>query len=106
MRTLKKPAQSHRRYQNLARSRHRFFFSSRRRHTRYWRDWSSDVCSSDLFNVNVHLKSPALVMLQAVPLVTAPVESVAITARLEASAPEIGAFRVPTTSTLDRKSVV
>src|SRR5215203_3924967 len=24
-----------------------FFFSSRRRHTRYWRDWSSDVCSSD-----------------------------------------------------------
>src|SRR5258707_9887420 len=28
----------------------RFFFSSRRRHTRYWRDWSSDVCSSDLGN--------------------------------------------------------
>src|SRR3712207_3352342 len=25
-----------------------FFFSSRSRHTRYWRDWSSDVCSSDL----------------------------------------------------------
>src|SRR3712207_7710476 len=25
-----------------------FFVSSRRRHTRYWRDWSSDVCSSDL----------------------------------------------------------
>src|SRR3712207_5205691 len=24
------------------------FFSSRRRHTRYWRDWSSDVCTSDL----------------------------------------------------------
>src|SRR5438445_3515180 len=24
------------------------FFSSRRRHTSYWRDWSSDVCSSDL----------------------------------------------------------
>src|SRR5215203_6438531 len=30
-----------------------FFVSSRRRHTRYWRDWSSDVCSSDL------AKSPA-----------------------------------------------
>src|SRR3712207_2704756 len=28
-----------------------FFFSSRRRHTRYWRDWSSDVCSSDLTDV-------------------------------------------------------
>src|SRR3712207_8316818 len=24
------------------------FFSSRSRHTSYWRDWSSDVCSSDL----------------------------------------------------------
>src|SRR2546429_3094442 len=27
-----------------------FFFSSRRRHTRCSRDWSSDVCSSDLFS--------------------------------------------------------
>src|SRR6266496_4529350 len=27
-----------------------FFFSSRRRHTRSLRDWSSDVCSSDLDN--------------------------------------------------------
>src|SRR5699024_4792064 len=27
-----------------------FFFSSRRRHTRSKRDWSSDVCSSDLIN--------------------------------------------------------
>src|SRR5690606_19059600 len=27
---------------------HGFFFSSRRRHTRFSRDWSSDVCSSDL----------------------------------------------------------
>src|SRR6266536_2309066 len=27
-----------------------FFFSSRRRHTRSTRDWSSDVCSSDLPN--------------------------------------------------------
>src|SRR2546430_6805161 len=28
-----------------------FFFSSRRRHTRFDCDWSSDVCSSDLLNV-------------------------------------------------------
>src|SRR5947209_16537602 len=28
-----------------------FFFSSRRRHTSYCRDWSSDVCSSDLNEV-------------------------------------------------------
>src|SRR3712207_1579276 len=29
------------------------FCSSRRRHTRYWRDWSSDVCSSDLDGTRV-----------------------------------------------------
>src|SRR5439155_15851909 len=29
----------------------RFFFSSRRRHTRWPRDWSSDVCSSDLYTL-------------------------------------------------------
>src|SRR3989337_4003832 len=28
-----------------------FFLSSRRRHTRCYRDWSSDVCSSDLMRV-------------------------------------------------------
>src|SRR6266516_5431744 len=30
-----------------------FFFSSRRRHTRSYGDWSSDVCSSDLLRVGV-----------------------------------------------------
>src|SRR5207248_6755484 len=29
-----------------------FFFSSRRRHTRSYGDWSSDVCSSDLSRAN------------------------------------------------------
>src|SRR3712207_9483071 len=33
-----------------------FFFSSRRRHTRYWRDWSSDVCSSDLLIMTLNRK--------------------------------------------------
>src|SRR5690606_433576 len=33
-----------------------FFFSSRRRHTRFSRDWSSDVCSSDL----AHFEWPAI----------------------------------------------
>src|SRR6266513_2869132 len=35
-----------------------FFFSSRRRHTRSKRDWSSDVCSSDLFHrrMSIHLR--------------------------------------------------
>src|SRR5256884_2697864 len=36
-------------YANSVAVRLRFFFSSRRRHTRCSRDWSSDVCSSDLF---------------------------------------------------------
>src|SRR2546427_4588470 len=31
-----------------------FFFSSRRRHTRFDCDWSSDVCSSDLTNTTVY----------------------------------------------------
>src|SRR6266511_2459508 len=35
-----------------------FFFSSRRRHTRFSRNWSSDVCSSDLFMAFI-LYSPA-----------------------------------------------
>src|SRR6266481_6101828 len=30
-----------------------FFFSSRRRHTRWNCDWSSDVCSSDLVGISV-----------------------------------------------------
>src|SRR3990167_9713200 len=30
------------------------FFSSRRRHTRFDCDWSSDVCSSDLFNREIY----------------------------------------------------
>src|SRR5260370_20751567 len=32
-----------------------FFFSSRRRHTRFKCDWSSDVCSSDLFRPEAHV---------------------------------------------------
>src|SRR5438874_3015746 len=35
-----------------------FFFSSRRRHTRSLRDWSSDVCSSDLDLLHVHYAIP------------------------------------------------
>src|SRR5256886_2810276 len=31
-----------------------FFFSSRRRHTRFDCDWSSDVCSSDLISLRLH----------------------------------------------------
>ena len=35
-----------------------FLFSSRRRHTRSKRDWSSDVCSSDLFSfLNIYIRT-------------------------------------------------
>src|SRR5690349_23860517 len=37
---------------SISRSHQFFFFSSRRRHTRSLRDWSSDVCSSDLDNAH------------------------------------------------------
>src|SRR5439155_19064265 len=36
-----------------------FFFSSRRRHTRWPRDWSSDVCSSDLIAAKAGSRDPA-----------------------------------------------
>src|SRR5690606_40116635 len=41
-----------------------FFFSSRRRHTRFSRDWSSDVCSSDL---NRPPASPSVVDRSSLP---------------------------------------
>src|SRR5207245_6227983 len=41
-----------------------FFFSNRRRHTRCYRDWSSDVCSSDLlaFAVAAFLETEILLV--------------------------------------------
>src|SRR5207245_7014675 len=40
-----------------------FFFSSRRRHTRCYRDWSSDVCSSDLGSTWIPTIPPARALL-------------------------------------------
>src|SRR3989442_11810937 len=40
-----------------------FFFSSRRRHTRCGRDWSSDVCSSDLLELGLDLLEDREVLL-------------------------------------------
>src|SRR5690625_7438651 len=37
-----------------------FFFSSRRRHTRWPRDWSSDVCSSDLTAARMTTNKPPI----------------------------------------------
>src|SRR2546422_10316835 len=44
-----------------------FFFSSRRRHTRCSRDWSSDVCSSDLPHHVVEAPAPTLLVEEAHP---------------------------------------
>src|SRR5690606_40424172 len=43
-----------------------FFFSSRRRHTRFSRDWSSDVCSSDLLGrmVRAHRENGGAVRIE------------------------------------------
>src|SRR6266513_3701545 len=41
-----------------------FFFSSRRRHTRSKRDWSSDVCSSDLAGSKTFLRTDATVVVK------------------------------------------
>src|SRR5258707_1864325 len=51
-----------------------FFFSSRRRHTRYWRDWSSDVCSSDLYGVERDAEALAEIGGQDLALVRQPAE--------------------------------
>src|SRR5690349_10277189 len=60
---------------------HVFFFSSRRRHTRSLRDWSSDVCSSDLFVKS--LKPPLKLSLPAL-------ETLAVVAyKQPVTAPEI-----------------
>src|SRR5439155_13549610 len=42
-----------------------FFFSSRRRHTRWPRDWSSDVCSSDLSRLREQRSAEELPELEA-----------------------------------------
>src|SRR2546429_4060561 len=52
-----------------------FFFSSRRRHTRCSRDWSSDVCSSDLLG---YVREAAVFVLAVEPVPVAgirPIES-------------------------------
>src|SRR5690606_39498962 len=49
-----------------------FFFSSRRRHTRFSRDWSSDVCSSDLTLFDITTEAPAATTAAGPPALTIP----------------------------------
>src|SRR5256885_1553695 len=73
-----------------------FFFSSRRRHTRLQGDWSSDVCSSDLFQpeaLNFRIVAAAYDR--------GPNSSDAHRAQLQLTLPEYAALSIA-----DRKSVV
>src|SRR5437868_8667372 len=74
-----------------------FFFSSRRRHTRSKRDWSSDVCSSDLYESMVSVK-------QAVESLPRPEVSDEFSARIAAlaGAPPLTRAAVMTTRSLPR----
>src|SRR2546430_11513906 len=51
-----------------------FFFSSRRRHTRFDCDWSSDVCSSDLARIEIVDHGPAVRLSQAPPSIASRIE--------------------------------
>src|SRR5947209_19983131 len=62
-----------------------FFFSSRRRHTRYWRDWSSDVCSSDLADVARDILQPDAVAAAAEDLAIGEADIAAAQAMHEAT---------------------
>src|SRR2546430_9050208 len=57
-----------------------FFFSSRRRHTRFDCDWSSDVCSSDLFQGPITgiglLTGGAILTIMITPIISAVVRDV------------------------------
>src|SRR2546421_5885483 len=81
-----------------------FFFSSRRRHTRSDRDWSSDVCSSDLLRL---LPCGGTVMRSLIGMLVVPAPSSSITSSKMYSP---GAMRISASrnrsSVRDRKSVV
>src|SRR5438445_4682027 len=64
-----------------------FFFSSRRRHTRYWPDWSSDVCSSDLHANGEPLRERRTEMRDTTSVVAAAVLSMAVAPAIAAPVP-------------------
>src|SRR5690349_22142952 len=74
-----------------------FFFSSRRRHTRSLRDWSSDVCSSDL--PKIHLVQSLIFLLLLPDVLTNYALIAAHGGHEEPSCPEVLAHEIP-----DRKS--
>src|SRR5256886_11578216 len=85
-----------------------FFFSSRRRHTRFDCDWSSDVCSSDLpCSCRVVPRLPADILACRVRWQRSEIRAPENPAARSASPRQNGAFlRPPRESASDRKSVV
>src|SRR2546429_4184138 len=83
-----------------------FFFSSRRRHTRCSRDWSSDVCSSDLPKDVLSSRSSPSLPGRAKSLSRAPPDL--FFPKVELAAAEVSRLTVPATrkTPTDRKSVV
>src|SRR5690606_41078513 len=73
-----------------------FFFSSRSRHTSFSRDWSSDVCSSDLGAGRLAEPDdapPALVVVAALPDVTGDVVAAELTAHPEAVVTDVASVK-------------
>src|SRR5437762_9441612 len=68
-----------------------FFFSSRRRHTRYIGDWSSDVCSSDLIGIRQQILGGSAAETEPFFIsVAAPVAPVAGEPEAFGNAPHVG----------------
>src|SRR5439155_10140301 len=78
-----------------------FFFSSRRRHTRWPRDWSSDVCSSDLVIVAL-----CRTIFSPLPVVLAVVLKQAAVAETGLAAAFAAAFGLPPTQAAQLVSAV
>src|SRR5690606_35276375 len=89
-----------------------FLFSSRRRHTRFSRDWSSDVCSSDLpADVADEAQDPAPEEARKHPAMTRNIERLLIANRGEIAvriirtAKDMGIHTIAVYSELDRDAL-
>src|SRR2546422_9946326 len=69
-----------------------FFFSSRRRHTRCSRDWSSDVCSSDL--VVIASQGCRIILVSELPAVTPEYFQILVVRELRKVGFDLGTVRI------------